>query len=965
MRKISTLTSLAVLGVALLAGLALVPRMSSNDSSAQSTLQQQEEGYETGISEYKSWMLELQKDPVSGTITPEHIELALTGLREAKVASAANRDLGLDWTFMGPSNIGGRSRGFLISSSNPDRMYLGSVSGGLYVTDNAGLSWYPHPQNETFNSLLVVTIVESANGDIYFGTGESNIGLFDGSASFTHMFTGAGVYKSTDGGTTFDLLPATDPVGDFAASTGAEWAYVNRLATHPTDNNVVMAATRLGLKHSNDGGATWTEAQAGNARDVIFGSDGICHAILGRKYFKSSDSSTPNVLAENADISTQLLPTSRTVVTVAPSDPSYVYLYAASSDESMEGVWQSVDGGDTFTRIAADADSDGLFNPPGGQGDYNLCIGVNSADPGRIYIGGQVSAWSWSQSSGAWDQIAISGGGPLFSKYIHADHHFIVPHPSNPDILYFATDGGLFRSINATAQFPDFSDLNKGFGTMQMHGIGAGINGEVMGGSQDNGTAIVDFTGNSVTESRDVLGGDGGEAEISKIRPDFLFASFFDFTAGGSGLRRSGNGGNSFANMFDLNIDADQNGVATGGTEFVETDYLWEDMPRWFTFNKVLAGETVTFEGNDYVEGDVVTFQGQTFELTAANLYNSYFLYGTNSGVWITTEALKNSTEGPPTWFEVTGDTLSTSIGNVTAIDVVEQGNIAYIGTSAGDLWRVGNMRNTIWEYDADENWDEDDAGLSAVRIYNGSGRITGVSVDRNDPSHVVITFAGFNNDNNVWRATNCENAAFDAANFTNIAGGLPAIPAFDCLINYYDGNSVLVATEFGVWSYDISSPGTWTHENTELGSVPTFEIRQEMMLESDCRPIYIGTHGRGMWRATNHVPESLNCDFARGGNIEGDDILIQEDIVGKMSLRPNPASRASVVTVDLNKVSDVTVSVYDLTGKMMTTVVEDARFGFGTHNFEINTADLPNGTYLVVVSTPDQIRSQKLVVMH
>ena len=101
----------------------------------------------------------------------------------------------------------------------------------------------------------------------------------------------------------------------------------------------------------------------------------------------------------------------------------------------MQGIYRSTDGGATFGVISPEASD--LFNPPGDQGNYNLCIAVNPADENRIYVGGQIDSWTWKSSTGAWTPMSNSGYPEYFAKYIHADHHTIVFHPTNPDIMYF------------------------------------------------------------------------------------------------------------------------------------------------------------------------------------------------------------------------------------------------------------------------------------------------------------------------------------------------------------------------------------------------------------------------------------------------------------------------------------------------------------------------------------------------
>ena len=924
---------------------------------------------------YKAYLFELRKNQATGTLTIDDVRQGQKQVWEARQAShtSTERSLGLEWDFLGPSNIGGRTRSIAVDPANPSRIYAGSVSGGLFLTDNGGSNWYPHPQNQTFESTLISSLAISANGDIYMGTGESYIGYYDGNGSFTHGFTGNGIYKSDDNGATFNLLAETDPNAGLGSTSNADWGYVNRIACHPTLPDYIVAATNRGLKFSVDGGATWNNANEDGTNllsttdDVAFGSDGRLHAMYLDRYIRSIDGTTPeNMTSPSAD-----LPSSssirRAVLVVAPSDPNKVYIYASRSGaEDLLGVYRTVDGGVTWTSITSGASD--LFNPPGGQGNYNLCIGVNPVDADRIYIGGQLDAWSWQASTATWDQIAVAFGGELFNKFVHADHHFFEFHPTNPNILYFGTDGGVFRSTNALDQFPDWKTLNKGYSTFQSHGIAGGLYGESMSGSQDNGTAYMDFSGNSNTEANDVLGGDGGETEISKIKPLFLFASFFDFAGGGGSLQRSVNGGNTFATMFDFFIDNDQNGVADNGASFVESDYLWEDYDRWFTFKDALEVDAMieypVGSGTMVGLGDVVNFGGETFEISFDNVGRGRFFYGTNNGIWMTPEVLKNSTEGPPTWFKISG---TYSLGNVTAVDVTADGDIAYVGTSSGRIWRISNMNNALFEYiDYDDDgdleaneWSPDSVGILVEDIGSIGSYVTGVDVDDNNNAHVAASGSGYNDPTNVFE---CNNATSASPAWISISSTLPNIPVFDVMVDFYNGDNILAATEFGVWGYDGS---TWEQETSILGNVPVFEVRQEIVREPGCRATYIGTHGRGHFRSINTVDGGLACDFRLGEGGTGND-PIQEDLIARLAVSPNPASDRTRISYQLNTTSQVNLSVYDLTGKVVRTIQSGERMASGTqHSMEVETGGLANGTYLVVLESAGVRKSAKLMVVH
>ncbi len=971
MKRIAFFVTLLTLGGVL----ATVFMLRSNQEPVYGALETLGEHEESGSSAYASWLFELRKNPATGKLTPEDLLEGRRQVMEALGDRSMNnqRSLGVVWQHLGPTNIGGRTRSIAIDPANPSRMYGGSVSGGLFVSNDGGISWDPHPQNPELLSTLISTISIAANGDIYFGTGESYLDFFDGNGSYSHGFTGTGIYKSTDGGNSFSLLADTEPSpGVPGASSAIDWGYVNRIACHPTEPNILLASTNRGLKYSDDGGQNWTNATEGstsligNSDDVAFASDGRAYAIYVDRFLRSVSTTSSNQFESPTSDLPSATAIRRSVLAVAPSNPNILYIYAsANSTQALLGVYRSTDAGVTWTQIAGSGSD--LFNPPGGQGNYNLAIIVSPVDPDRVYIGGQLDAWSWKAETSSWDQIAAAFIGDLFPKYVHPDHHWFAFHPTNPDILFFGTDGGITRSLNAQDQFPDWLNVNKGYSTFQAHSVAGGLLGEAMGGSQDNGTAYLDYSGNSPGEARSVQDGDGGQAEISKIRTNFQFSWFYDFTNGGGALRRSANNGSSSAPMFDQNIDNNQNGVADNGAEFVEADYLWEDYDRWFTFKDILLPDGMVEypEGSGIMVGlgDNVTFMGETFELNELNIERSRFFCGTNNGIWMTPEVLKNSSAGAPTWYKISG---TYTLGNVTSVDVTADGDIAYVGTSGGNIWRISNLNDGVYEYvdydgnpDTDPQWFVDSSNIFVQNIGNIGGRVTGIDVDDNNNNLVVASRGGYLVATNVWRTTN---ATAVTPAWSSISGSLPDVPVFDVLIDYYNSSQIFAATEFGVWSYDGT---TWDQEVGILGNVPVFEIRQEIVRDPGCRAIYIGTHGRGFFRSTNLVPTSLGCDFKLGEEGLGINPPTN-NLLASIFLFPNPANDLAKVTFQLDKpVERLRMDVYDLTGKRIQTVINGERFITGSFQASIPTDKLANGTYLVVIEGNGGRKSAKLVVMH
>ncbi len=154
----------------------------------------------------------------------------------------------LDWRHLGPVNMIGRITDFEAAKGEPGKWFVASAGGGLFKTENAGITWTALFQNEGSSSLGDVAVAPSNSDIVWVGTGEENA---RNSVSF-----GDGVYKSTDGGKTF-------------AKMGLEKSFqIGHIAIHPKDPNIVYVAAlgRLwgpseerGVYRTRDGGKTWTK----------------------------------------------------------------------------------------------------------------------------------------------------------------------------------------------------------------------------------------------------------------------------------------------------------------------------------------------------------------------------------------------------------------------------------------------------------------------------------------------------------------------------------------------------------------------------------------------------------------------------------------------------------------------------------------------------------------------------------
>ena len=599
----------------------------------------------------------LRANQITGTVNQEDIQSAIESLADMPESA-----IGLNWAERGPNNRGGRTRGLAINPTDPSEMYVGSVSGGLYKSNNSGLSWTEvNPDQE---NLAVMTIAYSKDGDVYYGTGEGlyNTWTTGYGASTSSGFPGAGVFKKGVNDAGFTQLASTDGF----SSVGA-------IVTDPTNNDKVYIGTSSGIRLSTNGGSTWSNplqgqiGSNGTCWDIHMDAGGNIWGTLGGRTMKSADGgSTWDEVSKSSAGSTGL-PRSggRIMFASAANDEDYVYVVQITSGNALAGVYRTTDGGDTWSKIGQKSTYFDPFCSSQCQGEYDLAVGVDPSNKNRVIVGG-ITVWEWEQGQG-WNQV--NGFGPY---NIHSDNHDVVWHPTDSSKVYIVNDGGVYFSNNGG---DTWQTLNKNYVTTQFYDIGISADRYVVGGTQDNGSWVMDGLGNTTNEGRslgavDGFSGDGGYSTISWLVPKIYFTEYQQGRIG-----RSENKGQSFTSFWDNRV-----GQAIGS--WMTPFYLYENSDDALSVDSVQFKVDRALRSLGFANAGQDTFVSNIAPLQASAVMNAATFKVQSGTAVISSDASGNlSGDGTGNFDAATGN-FTVIFNSSPAAEIIATVDVSYAGGS-------------------------------------------------------------------------------------------------------------------------------------------------------------------------------------------------------------------------------------------------------------------------------------------
>lgn len=499
------------------------------------------------------------------------------------------------WRDIGPKNQGGRTISILINPVNPNTVYAGSASGGLWRSYSGGLgaaAW--QMVNIGFPVLGVGAIAMNPQdtNTIYIGTGEvyayqNSIGGL--TVRTTRGSYGIGILKTTNNGNSWTKV--------------LDWSYNQRrgvqvIKLNPLNPNVVWAGTSEGVYKSFNGGNSWTQIS-----NVLMVTDILIHPADTSKVIMAcgnlGTSGTGLYKSTNSGINwiqiVDGLPSiwgGKALLHNCLTKPDVVLASIGAGYSSGSYLCKSTNFGINWMITS-------ITDYASYQGWYSHYAVLHPNDTSLIITGG---IDMWKSTNGGMNLTKKSNWAAIYSgrtpiggpegppNCAYADQHAFAIHPANPNIVYLANDGGVFR----TTDFGEsFAGINGNYQTTQFYnGFSSSTTDSLfaIGGLQDNSTSIYD--GQPAWLIRKI-GGDGCWTAINKNNDSILYGSWQ-----GLNLMKSYDRGESFS---QLSIPGG------GAASFVAPYVLGINNP-----NILYAGKTYVFKS---------TNGGSLFEITNGGNY--------------------------------------------------------------------------------------------------------------------------------------------------------------------------------------------------------------------------------------------------------------------------------------------------------------------------------------------------------
>ncbi|SIT04024.1 VPS10 domain-containing protein [Belliella pelovolcani] len=714
--------------------------------------------------------------------------LILLSLPEFVTAQQVDMDLfkTMKTRSIGPAGMSGRITAIAAIDDDPNTIYAGAASGGVWKSTSGGITWKPIFEEEKVHSIGAIAVYQKNPNIVWVGTGEGN--------PRNSLNLGYGIYRSLDAGETWELMGLE--------KTRA----IHRIIIHPDDPNTIFVGAigspwgeqeDRGVYKTTDGGKTWkkilyidTKTGVGemimdpNNPNKLFvnmwehrrypwffnsggPSSGLFVTIDGGENWKKLDEK--NGLPKG--------PYGRMGLAISKSNSQKVY---ALVESTKNGLYVSEDGGNRFR----------LVNDKGEIGDrpfyyYEIYADPKNAD--RIYT--------------LYSRVGMSeDGGKSFTQLlqyegVHPDHHAWYINPNDPRLMIDGNDGGLniTRDGGKTWYFAE----NIPVGQWYHINVDNEIPYNIYGGLQDNGS----WVGPAYVWRRDGI--------RNTYWQELQFGDGFDASSDPEDSRYGysmSQGGN--VTRFDKE---------TGHKRNIRPTHPDKDVFLRFNWNAALAqcphDAGTIYYGSQFLHKS--TDRGETWEIISPDLTTD------------DPEKQKQQETGGLT-FDITGAENHTTIIAIAPSPVDK--NVIWVGTDDG------NVQVTR---DGGKTWTNTAAKLTGLPK---ASWIPQIQASRYDAGEAWIVANNYRNNNfsaYAYRTKNFGNSYERIADDSKVWGY-----ALSIIQDPVEPNLVFLGTEFGLYvSFDNAK--TW---NQWRHGYPNANSTYDMVIQEREADLVIGTFGRSLY---------------------------------------------------------------------------------------------------------------------
>jgi photosystem II stability/assembly factor-like uncharacterized protein len=701
---------------------------------------------------------------------------------------------GLEFREIGPAVMGGRIDDFAVVESNPDIVFAGVASGGVWKTTNNGTTWEPVFDKEGVSTIGDIAIAPSDPSIVWVGTGEPN--------NRQSSSWGDGVYKSMDGGKTWQRM----------GLTGTH--HIGRIVIHAKNPDIVYVAAlghlwgpnpERGVYKTTDGGKTWSQvlkisndtgisdiAMDSQSPDTLYAAayerrrtpygfngggpeGGIYKSIDGGATWKKLTKGLPY---ENGG------DTGRIGLDIYRKDPNIVY---ALVQHEKGGTFRSEDKGETWKKMS-DTDP---------RPSYYSQVRIDPNNDLRIWVLGAAMYYS-------------EDGGKTFSSQrvqkIHGDFHALWIDPADSNHILAGSDGGIHWSYDNGKTWDFLNTIAIG----QFYEIG--LDNErpyhVCGGLQDNGSwcgPVRTLTKDGISNEDWVLvhDSDGFYAQIDPVDPSIVYVEAQD----GNLSRRDTRTGQERwiqpeANPSEPHYRFNWNSPVVVSVHDHMTIYYGGN----YMFKSTNRGDSWTRLGTDLTTGvdrNKLSISGKVPDKKMLSRHDGVEEYPTITTIsespvtpdvlWAGADDgnLQVTRDGGKTWKNVAGRVpglpKSTYVSRVVASKYAEGTAYATFDGHRNDDYNIYIFMTT-------------DYGESWKPIHNGIPETAGsVHVLREHPHNSNLLFAG--TEYGLW-------ISWDrGANWSALKGNFPTVPVDDIQLQTRENDLVLGTHGRSVWVLDDITP--------------------------------------------------------------------------------------------------------------------------------------------------------------